>query len=59
MHATMTFFESQPTGRIMNKISTDLDELDGNLINSIDGLMNASGKIAASILTIIFAASWT
>lgn len=43
----------------MNKISTDLDELDGNLINSIDGLMNASGKIAASILTIIFAASWT
>lgn len=58
MHATMTFFESQPIGRIMNRISTDLDQVDGDLINAIDGLVNASGRIAASILTIIVAAPW-
>lgn len=55
----MAYFESQPIGRILNRLSTDLDRVDTNLMNAIDGLLNAGGSITASTIMIIVSAPWT
>jgi ABC-type multidrug transport system fused ATPase/permease subunit len=59
LHATSAYFESQPIGRIINRMSTDLDRVDVNLMNAIDGLLNAGGSMAASTIMIIVSALWT
>ena len=59
MHATIAYFESQPIGRSINRLTTDLDQVDTDLMNAVDGLLNAGCSMAASTIMIAVSAPWT
>ncbi|XP_054158367.1 ABC transporter C family member 8-like, partial [Oppia nitens] len=61
MHAPMTWFDTTPLGRILNRFSRDLDVLDGELCDYINEFMNEfliiiAGLINISVLTPLFLA---
>lgn len=58
LHAKIAYFDTQPIGRIINRLSTDLDRTDVNLMNSFDGLQNSGGQMAASTIMIVVSAPW-
>jgi ABC-type multidrug transport system fused ATPase/permease subunit len=50
--APLSYYEAQPIGRILNRLSSDLDAMDCNLMNAVDGLFNAGGQIIASTIMV-------
>lgn len=53
------YFETQPIGRILNRLSSDIDSIDGDLINAVDGLVLGASQILSSTVIIVVAAPWT
>ncbi|XWW96772.1 hypothetical protein V2A60_004752 [Cordyceps javanica] len=47
--APLWFFQQNPTGRILNRMSRDLDSMDSRLMNAIDGLLAAGTTMLASV----------
>lgn len=47
--APLWFFQQNPTGRILNRLSRDLDSMDSRLMNAIDGLLAAGTTMLASV----------
>ena len=47
--APLWFFERNPTGRILNRMSRDLESMDIKLMNAIDGLLAAGTTMLASV----------
>lgn len=58
MTATMQYFESQPIGRILNRLSSDIDTIDTGLLDTSDGLLVAVGSILTSIFVILITAPY-
>ena len=56
--ACLWYFETQPIGRILNRLSKDVDSLDGSLINAIDSSFLGGGHLCASTLMILITAPW-
>ncbi len=47
--APLWFFQQNPTGRVLNRLSRDLDAMDSRLMNAIDGLLAAGTTMLASV----------
>ncbi|OAQ95919.1 hypothetical protein LLEC1_04564 [Akanthomyces lecanii] len=47
--APLWFFQQNPIGRILNRMSRDLDSMDSRLMNAIDGLLAAGTTMLASV----------
>ncbi|OAA66093.1 ABC transporter, transmembrane domain, type 1 [Cordyceps fumosorosea ARSEF 2679] len=47
--APLWFFQQNPTGRILNRMSRDLDSMDSRLMNAIDRLLAAGTTMLASV----------
>ncbi|KAJ7390652.1 Multidrug resistance-associated protein 1 [Desmophyllum pertusum] len=55
LHSPMTFFESTPLGRIVNRFSKDIDMIDDLVPRSFIGFMRSSLELLAAIVIISFA----
>ncbi|KAJ3149877.1 hypothetical protein HDU86_006835 [Geranomyces michiganensis] len=56
LQAPVSFFQSQPIGRVLSRFNRDIQVVDADLMNAIDGLVTSAGAIGGSLLT-IFASS--
>lgn len=52
--AYISFFDDQPLGRIMNRLSLDIQAIDERIMNAADGLFVSSSSLLASIAILIF-----
>lgn len=52
--ADITFFDTQPLGRIMNRLSQDISVLDERIMNAMDGLFVAAGALLATVTVLVF-----
>ncbi|KAK3321892.1 spermidine/putrescine import ATP-binding protein potA [Apodospora peruviana] len=50
--APLTHFQSQPTGRILNRLSADIESLDTKIMNAVDGLVAAGTTLLSSLVLI-------
>ena len=53
IHATMSYFETTPTGQILNKLTSDVDILDINLSSSMSILITSVGWIVTGLLILL------
>lgn len=49
MAAPLSFFQQNPTGRILNRLSRDVGAMDTDLMNAVDGLLVAGTTLFASV----------
>jgi ABC-type multidrug transport system fused ATPase/permease subunit len=54
MHKAMGFFDSNPTGRILNRFSSDIDTVDGTIPFQMDDLMNCVLEVGAILVIIVY-----
>lgn len=54
--APFTFFQSQPIGRVLNRLSADVEAVDENVMNALDGLLMAATNLMSSLVIIVSAA---
>jgi ATP-binding cassette, subfamily C (CFTR/MRP), member 1 len=52
MRSSMSFFESTPTGRIINRFSKDIEQIESVLPNSYKGLTRCLLQVLTTIIMI-------
>ena len=58
MHSPMSFFDTNPIGRILNRFSSDIDTVDQTIPFQMDDLMNCVLEVAAILIIISDTTPW-
>jgi len=58
MHSPMSFFDTNPIGRILNRFSSDIDTVDQTIPFQMDDLMNCVLEVAAILVIISYTTPW-
>eukprot|EP00127_Corallochytrium_limacisporum_P002080 Clim_evm1s101 gene=Clim_evmTU1s101 len=58
IRAPMSFFNSTPTGRILNRFSSDMNTVDQRLVSNMSALVNRLLQITASVIVQIVVSPW-
>lgn len=48
----MAYIQSQPTGRVLNRMAADVESLDIKIMNAIDGLVAAATSLVSSLVLV-------
>ncbi|KAM7190125.1 P-loop containing nucleoside triphosphate hydrolase protein [Naviculisporaceae sp. PSN 640] len=52
LSAPLAHFQAQPAGRILNRLSKDVESIDTNIMNAVDGLLAAGTTLLSSLVLI-------
>ena len=58
MHSPMSFFDSNPLGRILNRFSSDIDTVDQTIPFELDDMLNCILEVAAILVIITYSTPW-
>ncbi|PSR82837.1 P-loop containing nucleoside triphosphate hydrolase protein [Coniella lustricola] len=56
LDAPVSYFQRQSTGRILNRMSSDIESLDTSIINAVDAVLGCAAKLLASLCLIAVSA---